>query len=463
MVFSSLTFIYVFLPIVLIGYYLIPSKAKYYWLFLGNLVFYGWGEPVYVVLMLFSIFINFISGLLVDYYSPSPAKSKIVLVATIIVDIALLGYFKYAGFILQTFNTITGSSFTWKDIILPLGISFYTFQAMSYPIDVYWKKVPAQKNILIFGTYISMFPQLIAGPIVRYEQISRQFTGRNPSLSEISSGIQRFIIGLSKKVLIANNVGLIWDHYSTILSPDLSLLGAWLGIIAFTLQIYFDFSGYSDMAIGLGKMLGFSFPENFRFPYMSSSITEFWRRWHITLGSWFRDYVYIPLGGNRKGIFRQILNIIIVWAITGLWHGASWNFVLWGLYYAVLLIIEKLFLLRLQKHIPSFVNHLYALIAVVCGWVLFQITSIGDMFSYLQAMFSNNLLYAASDIHMLLSNAIIIIAAGFFSTDWIYRITNKLPEKAAFISKTCILIALFLVSTAFLVNETYNPFLYFRF
>lgn len=463
MVFSSLTFIYVFLPIVLIGYYLIPSKAKYYWLFLANLVFYGWGEPVYVVLMLFSIFINFISGLLVDYYSPSPAKSKIVLVATIIVDIALLGYFKYTGFILQTFNTITGSSFTWKDIILPLGISFYTFQAMSYPIDVYWKKVPAQKNILIFGTYISMFPQLIAGPIVRYEQISRQFTGRNPSLSEISSGIQRFIIGLSKKVLIANNVGLIWDHYSTILSPDLSLLGAWLGIIAFTLQIYFDFSGYSDMAIGLGKMLGFSFPENFRFPYMSSSITEFWRRWHITLGSWFRDYVYIPLGGNRKGIFRQILNIIIVWAITGLWHGASWNFVLWGLYYAVLLIIEKLFLLRLQKHIPSFVNHLYALIAVVCGWVLFQITSIGDMFSYLQAMFSNNLLYAASDIHMLLSNAIIIIAAGFFSTDWIYRITNKLPEKAAFISKTCILIALFLVSTAFLVNETYNPFLYFRF
>lgn len=463
MVFSSLTFIYVFLPIVLIGYYLIPSKAKYYWLFLGNLVFYGWGEPVYVVLMLFSIFINFISGLLVDYYSPSPAKSKIVLVATIIVDIALLGYFKYAGFILQTFNTITGSSFTWKDIILPLGISFYTFQAMSYPIDVYWKKVPAQKNILIFGTYISMFPQLIAGPIVRYEQISHQFTGRNPSLSEISAGIQRFIIGLSKKVLIANNVGLIWDHYSTILSPDLSLLGAWLGIIAFTLQIYFDFSGYSDMAIGLGKMLGFSFPENFRFPYMSSSITEFWRRWHITLGSWFRDYVYIPLGGNRKGIFRQILNIIIVWAITGLWHGASWNFVLWGLYYAVLLIIEKLFLLRLQKHIPSFVNHLYALIAVVCGWVLFQITSIGDMFSYLQAMFSNNLLYAASDIHMLLSNAIIIIAAGFFSTDWIYRITNKLPEKAAFISKTCILIALFLVSTAFLVNETYNPFLYFRF
>lgn len=463
MVFSSLTFIYVFLPIVLIGYYLIPSKAKYYWLLLANLVFYGWGEPVYVVLMLFSIFINFISGLLVDYYSPSPAKSKIVLVATIIVDIALLGYFKYAGFILQTFNTITGSSFTWKDIILPLGISFYTFQAMSYPIDVYWKKVPAQKNILIFGTYISMFPQLIAGPIVRYEQISRQFTGRNPSLSEISSGIQRFIIGLSKKVLIANNVGLIWDHYSTILSPDLSLLGAWLGIIAFTLQIYFDFSGYSDMAIGLGKMLGFSFPENFRFPYMSSSITEFWRRWHISLGSWFRDYVYIPLGGNRKGIFRQILNIIIVWAITGLWHGASWNFVLWGLYYAVLLIIEKLFLLRLQKHIPSFVNHLYALIAVVCGWVLFQITSIGDMFSYLQAMFSNNLLYAASDIHMLLSNAIIIIAAGFFSTDWIYRITNKLPEKAAFISKTCILIALFLVSTAFLVNETYNPFLYFRF
>ena len=426
-------------------------------------MFYGWGEPVYVVLMLFSIFINFISGLLVDYYSPSPAKSKIVLVATIIVDIALLGYFKYAGFILQTFNTITGSSFTWKDIILPLGISFYTFQAMSYPIDVYWKKVPAQKNILIFGTYISMFPQLIAGPIVRYEQISRQFTGRNPSLSEISSGIQRFINGLSKKVLIANNVGLIWDHYSTILSPDLSLLGAWLGIIAFTLQIYFDFSGYSDMAIGLGKMLGFSFPENFRFPYMSSSITEFWRRWHITLGSWFRDYVYIPLGGNRKGIFRQILNIIIVWAITGLWHGASWNFVLWGLYYAVLLIIEKLFLLRLQKHIPSFVNHLYALIAVVCGWVLFQITSIGDMFSYLQAMLSNNLLYAASDIHMLLSNAIIIIAAGFFSTDWIYRITNKLPEKAAFISKTCILIALFLVSTAFLVNETYNPFLYFRF
>lgn len=452
-----------FLPVVLLGYYLIPSKAKYYWLFLANLVFYGWGEPVYVLLMLFSIIINFVSGLFVEHFSPSPAKSKTVLVITIITDIMLLGYFKYAGFILQSFNAIAGSNYSWKDIILPLGISFYTFQAMSYPIDVYWKKVPAQKNILIFGTYISMFPQLIAGPIVRYEQISRQFTGINPSRSQITSGVQRFIIGLSKKVLIANNVGLIWDHYSSLLPSTLSLLGAWLGIVAFTLQIYFDFSGYSDMAIGLGKMLGFSFPENFRFPYMSDSITEFWRRWHMTLGSWFRDYVYIPLGGNRKGLLRQIINILIVWAITGLWHGASWNFVLWGLYYAVLLIIEKLFLLRLQKHLLSFINHLYALFAVTCGWVLFQITSLGDMFTYLRAMFSSSIVYTGSDLYMLLSNAVVLIAAFFFSTDWIYRIGEKVPEKTVSAVKPIILILLFLISTAFLVNDTYNPFLYFRF
>lgn len=463
MVFSSLTFLYIFLPIVILGFYLIPSKVRYYWLFAANLVFYGWGEPVFLLLMLFSIVINYCSGILIDHFSPSKSKAKTALVITIIIDIFLLGYFKYAGFIIHSFNVITNGSYTWKDIVLPLGISFYTFQAMSYPIDVYWKKVPVQRNILIFGTYISLFPQLIAGPIVRYEQVSKQFNGERPSRDQIADGISRFIIGLSKKVLIANNVGLIWDHYSSLLSSDLSLIGSWIGIIAFTLQIYFDFSGYSDMAIGLGKMLGFTFPENFNFPYMASNVTEFWRRWHMTLGSWFRDYVYIPLGGNRKGILRQIINILIVWAITGLWHGASWNFVLWGLYYALLLIIEKLFLLRLQKHIPSFINHIYALVTIVCGWVIFQKTSILDIFSYWSAMFSSKTLCTDADLYMLIGNGLILILAAFLSTNWIYKIKDVISEKAIIPIKICLLVLLLLVSTAFLVNETYNPFLYFRF
>lgn len=464
MVFSSLSFLYVFLPVVLAGYYLIPDKFRLGWLLLSNLVFYAWGEPVYVILMLFSIFINFLSGLLIDRNLHSPRSCLGILIVTILIDIGLLGYFKYTAFFINTINSLFNSSFSWKETILPLGISFYTFQAMSYPIDVYRKHACVQKNIILFASYISLFPQLIAGPIVRYKDIEAQLHKRTYSIEQFQYGIQRFIIGLSKKVLIANNVGQIWDYYSAqLVSSGISVVGSWIGIIAFTLQIYFDFSGYSDMAIGLGKMLGFTFPENFNFPYMSSNITEFWRRWHMTLGTWFRDYVYIPLGGNRKGILRQIINILIVWAITGLWHGASWNFVLWGLYYAFLLIIEKLFLLKWQKRIPSPVNHIYTILAFTFGWVLFQMTSTSDLLTYIKSMFSNSVVINVNDYYMIRSYILVILCSVFFSTNWIYMISNHIPSKVKPVLKNCFLIMIFILSTAFLVNDTYNPFLYFRF
>ena len=384
MVFSSLTFLFGFLPCVLAVYFLAPNKAKNAILFAFSLLFYAWGEPVYVGLMLFSTALDYTCGRAVERYRGTP-KAKIGLLVSVVVNLSLLCFFKYTDFLIGTVNDIFGSSIPLLNLPLPIGISFYTFQTMSYTIDVYRGEAKAQRNILSFGAYVSLFPQLIAGPIVRYQTIADQLNGRVHSFDKFGEGVRRFVCGLGKKVLLANNIGLLW---STISKMDgLTVVSAWLGIVAFAFQIYFDFSGYPDMAIGLGKMFGFDFLENFDHPYCAKSVTEFWRRWYISMGTWFRDYVYIPLGGNRRGLAVQLRNIAIVWLLTGFWHGASWNYVLWGAFYGVLLIFEKFFLLARLKKAPAAVGHLYTLLCVAVGWVLFAFEDIGAGLAYVKTMF----------------------------------------------------------------------------
>lgn len=359
MVFSSLTFLCIFLPIVVILYGIFPVKWRNFLLLAASLVFYAWGEPRYILIMLFSTVFDYINGRLIEYYDmqqKQKAKKRVVMVS-IVGNLGILAFFKYTDMLIVSWNQITASNLSLLKIALPIGISFYTFQTMSYTIDVYRGLVKAQRNLISFGMYVCMFPQLIAGPIVRYQTIADQIDKRKENNAVWVAGMQRFILGLAKKVILANQIGRLWEEISTTQMTQLSTAGAWLGAIAYTFQIYFDFSGYSDMAIGLGKMFGFTFPENFKHPYESKSITEFWRRWHITLSTWFREYVYIPLGGNRKGLKRQIVNLLIVWFLTGLWHGASWNFVLWGLYYFVLLVIEKVFLLAKMQRWPRVLQH----------------------------------------------------------------------------------------------------------
>ena len=360
MVFSSFVFLLVFLPIVLILYFLCPAKGRNLVLLLASLLFYAWGEPVYVLIMLFSTVFDYTNGRIIEYYKDRGfyKRAKVALVVDLVGNLAILGFFKYADFVIENVNSVTGAGISLLRIALPIGISFYTFQTMSYTIDVYRGEVPAQKNILDFATYVVLFPQLIAGPIVQYKTIAEELSGRKHNLEDISQGVFRFVVGLGKKVILANQIGALYTEISGM--GEISVATAWLGAIAYSFQIYFDFSGYSDMAIGLGRIFGFHFLENFNFPYMAKSITDFWRRWHISLSSWFREYVYIPLGGNRKGMARQLVNIMIVWFLTGLWHGASWNFILWGVYYGVLLMIEKLFLLKLLKKLPSWVGHVYS-------------------------------------------------------------------------------------------------------
>ncbi|MBQ3404374.1 MAG: MBOAT family protein, partial [Oscillospiraceae bacterium] len=369
MVFSSTVFLCGFLPAVLIIYYLCPLCVRNLFLLVASLIFYAWGEPVYVLIMLFTILFDYGAGLLIEK-AEGGAKRKALLALTVIVNLGILCFFKYTDFAIETANSLFGTAVSYMRLALPIGISFYTFQTLSYVVDVYRGNVRAQHRIVDFAMYVTMFPQLIAGPIVRYSDIEHQLSGREVTAERFSKGVFRFIIGLGKKVLLANQIGLLWDEVYA-LGGDMSALTAWLGALAFTFQIYFDFSGYSDMAVGIGGMLGFDFPENFRYPYESKSITEFWRRWHMTLGTWFREYLYIPLGGNRKGIARQILNLLIVWSLTGLWHGAGWNFVLWGLYFFVILVAEKLFLLMLLQRCPKWVGHVYALLLIILGWVIF--------------------------------------------------------------------------------------------
>lgn len=469
MVFSSLVFLFVYLPIVLAIYYLMPAKwhmARNVWLFIVNMVFYGWGEPVYILLMLFSIAINYFAGLIIGKYrEANRPKAKVALILGIVINLGLLLFFKYYDLFAETISAIPGIYVPALKLGLPIGISFYTFQAMSYPIDLYRGDAETQRNPLLFGTYISLFPQLIAGPIVRYKDVADQLNERRHGVDKFSSGVQRFVIGLGKKVLIANNVGALWDTYAAMGSGELTVLGSWLGILAFTLQIYFDFSGYSDMAIGLGRMLGFEFMENFNYPYISKSITEFWRRWHISLGTWFRDYVYIPLGGNRHGLGRQLVNICVVWALTGFWHGANWTFLMWGVYYAIFLIIEKTFLLRVLEKTPGFLRHIYTMLVVICGWAIFQLDNLQQVGSYLGAMFGfgGAGLSAQNDLYYLASYGVILIVAIILSTNGLKTLFEKLPQRVRNVLSPIGVAAILVLSTAYLVDSTYNPFLYFRF
>ncbi|MBE6935761.1 MAG: MBOAT family protein [Ruminococcaceae bacterium] len=465
MVFSSIPFLFLYFPIVLAIYYIAPLRWRNAWLFAANLVFYGWGEPVYILLMLFSITINYVSGLLIEKYRANDRLARRFLIGNTALNLLLLMFFKYFDLFAETLSLIPGIEIAPLGLTLPIGISFYTFQTMSYPIDLYRGDSAVQRNYISFGTYVTLFPQLIAGPIVRYKDVDDQLSYREHSTAKFASGVTRFLVGVGKKVLIANQIGQLWDTYAVMGAGELTMMGSWLGIIAFSLQIYFDFSGYSDMAIGLGRMLGFEFLENFNYPYISRSVTEFWRRWHMSLGTWFRDYVYIPLGGNRRGMPRQIFNILVVWALTGFWHGANWTFLLWGLYYALFLIIEKLFLLKWLDRAPRAVSHIYALLIAVCGWVLFQLDTLPQVFTYYAAMFGMGGagLSCSADLYRLLNYGPILLIAVLSCTPLGSRLYARLPERARGIVACALVLLGMILSTAYLVDATYNPFLYFRF
>ena len=472
MVFSSITFLFCFLPIVLIVYFVSPKAIRNLVLFAASLFFYAWGEPVYVVLMLFSTAVDFTLGRMIDrsIRSGNRKKAKLCVLISVVINLSLLAAFKYLDFIIGNVNAVLHTAVPLANLALPIGISFYTFQTMSYSIDVYRGQAPVQKNIVSFGAYVALFPQLIAGPIVRYNTIADSLNERTESADNFSYGIVRFVTGLAKKVLLANNIGFLWNQISAMDVHQTAVLTVWLGIIAFTFQIYFDFSGYSDMAIGLGRMFGFKFLENFDYPYMSKSITEFWRRWHISLGTWFKEYVYIPLGGNRKGMPKQIRNIVVVWLLTGIWHGASWNFALWGAYFAVLLILEKVFLLKRLEKLPKAVSHVYTLLLVVVSWVIFSFDKLGDVLTYIRAMFGGygTAFADRQSLYLLSTNALLLLVVAVGCTDYPKRIAvrlmgNRLHTAVGIVSVNALVILLLLLSVAYIVNASYNPFLYFRF
>ena len=463
MVFSSIPFIFFFLPIFLIIYYLVPFKIKNIILLIFSLIFYAWGEPVYIILMIFSSVVDYTNGMLLNK-TKNKTKRKIILWESIIINLGLLGIFKYSDFLITNINNLFNLDISLLNLPLPIGISFFTFQTMSYTIDVYRKKVKPEKNFLNFMTYVSMFPQLIAGPIVRYETISEELQTREISLNNFSSGMIRFLDGLFKKVLIANTVGALYLEISTnyTMYSALTLL---IGLIAFAIQIYFDFSGYSDMAIGIGKMLGFNYLENFNYPYISKSITEFWHRWHISLSSFFKDYVYIPLGGSRTTTTKHIRNILIVWFLTGLWHGASWNFILWGLYFGIILLIEKFVLKNLLAKLPNIFRHIYSLILILLGWLLFAFEDFATLINYTKRLFGFNNNILGNDFYFFISNFVIILIISFiFATPFGKHIKEFMMKKKGLnIILGLSYIGLFIITIALLVSDTYNPFLYFRF
>jgi alginate O-acetyltransferase complex protein AlgI len=464
MVFSSLEFLLRFLPVVLALYFVVPRKLKNLFLLVASLIFYAWGEPVYVGLMIASCVVNYFLGIAIDRRRGS-AGAKVALVFAISVNLALLGTFKYADFLIENVNRLLGSRIASPGLPLPIGISFYTFQALSYTIDVYRNRAPVQRNLVTLATYIALFPQLVAGPIVRYPTIAGELKERTHSIDLFATGAYRFVLGLGKKVLLANNIGTIWAAATATANP--SVLLSWLGILAFALQIYFDFSGYSDMAIGLGRMLGFHLPENFDFPYVSQSVTEFWRRWHMSLGQWFRDYVYIPLGGNRVARPRWIGNILIVWSLTGLWHGASWNFAAWGLYFGLLLLIERLFLGQLLERLPGIARHVYTMGIVLISWVIFGFGSVTDIGDYLGNMFALRGvdLYNAEALYILQSNAILLLIALLGAVPLARILYDRYAERGVVrtVAVPAFSVALLTVSIAYLVDSSFNPFLYFRF
>lgn len=468
MLFSSIVFLFTFLPAVMILYYLLPVRFRNVILLLASLVFYAWGEPVYLFLMLLSILFNYFSGLDIARNLQDKRAAKRSLVFNLIINLAVLGFFKYEGFVLDTLNGILPVHISYHALPLPIGISFYTFQILSYIIDVYRGNVKVQTNLLNFALYVTMFPQLIAGPIVQYADVDEQLASREVSRTKFGEGSMYFIRGLAKKVLLANTSGMIFTEVSGLAKGNIAVMTAWLGAFAYMFQIYFDFSGYSDMAIGLGKMFGFEFNMNFNYPYVSKSITEFWRRWHISLSSWFRDYVYIPLGGNRVSKIKHIRNLLIVWFLTGLWHGAAWNFVAWGLYYGVILIIEKYLLSPVLDRLPDVVRHIYSIVLVVIGWVLFFSSSFGQAADYIRVMFGAGAHGFADreSMYLLTSNLILWLILIFGSTPLVhFRYEHMLRSKKwnTTIINSVVYAALFIVCIAYLVTETYNPFLYFRF
>ena len=459
MVFSSIPFLFFFLPIVLICYYLVPFKLKNYVLLVFSLIFYAWGEPVYIILMIFSCLLNYFYAL----YHDKVKNKKLLFILCIVANLLILGFFKYADFLIDIINSIFRLNINPLKLALPIGISFFTFQTMSYSIDVYRSSVVPERNFFYFTTYVSMFPQLIAGPIVRYETISKELYKRDINFNNFSDGLLRFMQGLFKKVLIANNIGYLWTTLSSM--ESLSIASAWLGIIAYTFQIYFDFSAYSDMAIGMGKMLGFNYLENFNYPYISKSVTEFWRRWNISLSSWFKDYVYIPLGGSKCSRIKHIRNILIVWCLTGIWHGASYNFMLWGLYYGIILIIEKFFLKDFLSKLPNTLKHIYTMLVVIIGWLIFASTDLSMFSVYFSNMF-NIFKYPFIDetfIFYFKSYFIIIVISTLLSMPIYQNIKKKLNSRGWMIISLILYLVFFFITVSYLVSDSYNPFLYFRF
>ncbi|MDR0222750.1 MAG: MBOAT family protein [Oscillospiraceae bacterium] len=469
MVFSSLTCLFLFLPLFFALYFIAPKPLRNTFLFLSGLVFYAWGEPFYVFILIFSTLIDYFAGLFIHKFDDRPAVRKIGLIVSVVMNVMLLGLFKYAGFIVTNINALLSLNIPDPKLHLPIGISFFTFQTMSYTIDVYRRRIKVQKNPINFGAFVTMFPQIVAGPIVRYEEIEKELNERRVSLDMVYDGIITFVTGLGKKVLLANGIGVLWDTVKTSDFSSLSAATAWLGILAFTFQIYFDFSGYSDMAIGLGKILGFNFPKNFNYPYTSRSISEFWRRWHMTLGNWFKSYVYFPLGGSRKGKGRTVFNLAVVWLLTGIWHGASWNFILWGSLYGLAIISEKLFLGGLLGKLPSLISMAYTMFLVTLGWVLFSLPDIKSAGSFIGVMFnvggSGAVLDAQAAYHT--ANYGIIFAVCIFAcTDSWVRLKGAIFKRLPFIvnyGAVPVTVALFVASVSNLVTAGYNPFLYFNF
>lgn len=475
MVFSSLPFLFMFFPITFGLYYIVPKKAKNFLLLLTSLIFYAWGEPVYLFLMIATVLVGYLTAIQMDK-AKDGKRRKVWLLITIIVDLLSIGFFKYANFLIANLNEVFNFGIADLNLSLPIGISFYTFQILSYSIDVYRKEVPSEKNFFTLLTYVSMFPQLIAGPIVRYQTVAEELHKRTITLKEFSNGFIRFIYGLGKKVLIANNIGMLFSD--VLASSEISASAAWLGTFAFGLQIFFDFSAYSDMAIGMGKMLGFNFLENFNYPYIADSVTDFWRRWHMSLSTFFRDYVYIPLGGNRLSKAKHIRNILVVWGLTGLWHGANWNFIIWGLYFGIILIIEKFFTLKYIEKLPKFLRILYTDFIVLISWAIFNFDNFTELKNWFGKLFANKV-FITNETYYLLSNYLVILIISvilcapvfktikekilkYFETKnngSYFKIATNLIDIITFI--TCILILLF--SIAYLVDASYNPFLYFRF
>ena len=467
MLFSSVTFIFYFLPITFILYYIVPNKFKNSILLVASMIFYAWGGLLYFPLLLFSIIVNYILGLKIDKYKDNKGKDRRILIYSIIFNILFLGVFKYSNFLVDNINILFNTSFNIPTIPLPIGISFYTFQAMSYVIDIYRKDGKVQKNIFNLALYISMFPQLVAGPIVRYETVDKQITERSYSFYKFNFGLERFIKGLFKKVIISNTIGELASLIYALPNSEMTVITAWIGAIAYTFQIYFDFSGYSDMAIGLGKMLGFDFLENFNYPYISKSVSEFWRRWHISLGSWFRDYVYIPLGGSRIGTVKLYRNLAIVWIITGIWHGASWNFILWGVYFGIFIILERAFLQKVLNKLPSILQHIYLMIIVIFGWVLFSQSDISSTVEYIKVMLGIGKYSIFNEYTMFYIRQywIVMLVAIIVSMPILTKIKdlNIKIRKYIALAKPILVIISFALVTIYLVNSTFNPFIYFNF